>query len=50
MSVRVESLVVGGEAAPWQRLGFVVVEGRIPLHGAGVRASTVTASASGSGS
>ena len=35
--VRIESLVVGGRLEPWERLGFTVVDARIPLHGAGVR-------------
>jgi len=34
---RVEWLTVGGPVAPWERLGFVVHEGLIPLFGPGIR-------------
>ncbi len=37
MTARVEWLTVGGPVGPWERLGFVVVDGLIPLFGTGIR-------------
>ena len=37
MTARAEWLVVGGPAAPWERLGLTVVDGTVPLFGTGLR-------------
>jgi len=37
VTARAEWLVVGGPAAPWQRLGLTVVDGTVPLFGTGLR-------------
>jgi hypothetical protein len=37
VTARVEWLTVGGPAEPWVRLGLVVLDGTVPLFGAGIR-------------
>lgn len=36
-AARVEWLTVAGAAASWERLGFIVADGLVPLHGTGLR-------------
>jgi hypothetical protein len=37
VTVRVEWLTVGGPVEPWERIGLTVVDGAVPLFGAGIR-------------
>jgi hypothetical protein len=40
VTARAEWLVVGGSPDPWTRLGLTVVDGAVPLFGAGIRFDT----------